>query len=350
MLHRSYLLATGLLLTGAGAAVGQTPELPTPEEYTERAERAEAAPLFSAHTPIRMTLRTDIDWLRDERSDSTEVEGTLSYVDLDGTVTESFVNTRTRGNFRRQKKNCNFPPLRLNFRTSEMEGTVFEGQDKLKLVTPCDHGRDDHQRYIFNEYLAYRVLNEITPASFRVRLIEITYEDINGEYDTRTKIGFLIEDEAEMAARQRGVIMDVTQFHPMRTWGEYSVLAAMFNYMIANTDWSPRLLPQCEARAHGRGATPDRPVRLRLVRDRQRPVRERRSSAPKPDSAGDAATVSWLLSPGIAVAGCRRAIRRGSRRRARALHGLRRPWVRAVRAGRCRGQDRLSRGLLESRR
>jgi hypothetical protein len=231
------LFASFILTT---AASGQEEyALPTPEEYAEAAERAENAPLFASHEPIPMTLRTDIDWLRDERNDSVEVEGTLTFIDLNGSEAVKPVDTRTRGNWRRSKKNCNFPPLRLDFPTRQMEGTVFEGQDKLKLVTPCNDGRDDYQRYIFNEYLAYRVLNLLTPTSFRVRLVEITYEDINGEYDTRTKIGFLIEDEDEMAARSRGTIEEVSQFHPARTHGEFSVLAAMFNYLISNTDWDP---------------------------------------------------------------------------------------------------------------
>ncbi len=232
------LLASACLI-GSAHLSAQEFELPTTEEYEARMRAAEQAPLFLSEDPIRMTLRTDIKWLRDQRNDSVEVEGTLTFIDLDGSEVTKPVDTRTRGNFRRNKSNCNFPPLRLDFPTSQMRGTVFEGQDKLKLVTPCNQGSDDHQNYIFDEYLAYRILNTLTPHSFRVRLVEITYEDVNGDYDTRTKVGFLIEDEDAMAARSRGTLQEVSQFHPMRSDGEYSVLVAMFNYMIANTDWSP---------------------------------------------------------------------------------------------------------------
>ena len=213
--------------------------LPTPEEYAERAERAEKAPLFADQHPIRMTLRTDIEWLVDERNDSVEVEGTLTFIDLDGQEVTRPVDTRARGNFRRNKRNCNFPPLRLDFPTGQMEGTVFESQDKLKLVIPCNDGSDRYQNYIFDEYLAYRILNVLTDHSFRVRLVEITFEDVEDDYDTRTKHGFLIESDEFMAERQVGTLQEVDQFHPGRTFGEYSVMVAMFNYMIANTDWSP---------------------------------------------------------------------------------------------------------------
>ena len=230
------LLASWLAPVGAD---GQSVEVPTPEEYAEKAAAAEQALLFRFHEPIRMTLRTDIRWLRDERNDSIEVEGTLTFVDLDGSEVTRPVDTRTRGNFRRNKKNCNFPPLRLDFPTRQMEGTVFDGQDKLKLVTPCQDGRDRYQNYVFDEYLAYRTLNLLTERSFRVRLVEITYEDVNGGYDARTKYGFLIEDEDVMAERNHARLQEIEQFHPARADAEYAVLIAMFNYMIANTDWSP---------------------------------------------------------------------------------------------------------------
>lgn len=239
MNRRHLLLALPLLLPGPAALGAQEYELPTPEEYAERAQRAANSPLFASDEPIRMTLRTDIEWLRDERNDSIEVEGTLTFVDLDGTEVTKPVDTRTRGNFRRNKKNCNFPPLRLDFPTRQMEGTVFEGQDKLKLVTPCHHDRDDYQNYVFDEYLVYRLLNVLTPRGHRVRLVEITYEDIEGDYDTRTRFGFLIEDEDAMAERNTATLEEVTQFHPARTRSDFSVLVALFNYMIGNTDWSP---------------------------------------------------------------------------------------------------------------
>jgi len=235
---RPFIVLIGLAVFPAGSAA-QEYVLPTTEEYAEAAAQAEHAPLFQSHDVVRMTLRTDIEWLRDERNDSVEVEGTLTFVDLDGTEVVKPVDTRTRGNFRRSKRTCNFPPLRLDFPTRQMRGTLFEGQDKLKLVTPCNDGRDDYQNYVFDEYLAYRVLNILTPASFRVRLIEITYEDIEGDYDTRTKYGFLIEDEDAMAARNHARMEEVAQFHPARTFGEYSTLVALYNYMIANLDWSP---------------------------------------------------------------------------------------------------------------
>jgi hypothetical protein len=212
---------------------------PTPEEYAERAEAAEGAPLFSTHEPLVMTLRTDIDWLRRERNDTIEIEGAVTFIDLDGTETTRPVDVRVRGNFRLDPDNCNFPPLRLDFPRSQMDGTVFEGENQLKLVTPCHDSRDDYQRYVYDEYLAYRVHNLITPYGLRPRLVEITYEDVTGEYDTRTKIGFLLESNERMAERNRATYEEnIPLLPPWDADARESVTAAVFLYMIGMLDWS----------------------------------------------------------------------------------------------------------------
>lgn len=222
----------------AAQAEAQIEGWPTAEEFAERAAAAAAAPLFQAEELLKMTLRTDIDFLRSERNDTVEVEGTLTFVDLDGTEVTRPVDTRVRGNFRLRRDICNFPPLRFDFPRGQMDGTVFEGQNRLKLVTPCQDNRSDYQRYVLDEYLAYKVLNLLTPASYRVRLVEITYEDINDDYDTRTKLGFLIESDEQMAERNRAVHVEASQMHPMMADGEQAVVTGLFAYMIGNTDWS----------------------------------------------------------------------------------------------------------------
>ncbi len=219
------------------AALGQNAGYPTPEEYADEARESENAPLFQSHEPLKITLRTDIEWLRNERDDSIEVPGTATFIDLDGSEVTKPVEVRVRGEFRLDKQNCNFPPLRLNFPRRQMEGTVFEGQNRLKLVTPCNHSREDYQRYVLDEYLAYRVFNALTPYGFRVRLVEITYVDIEDDYDTRTKFGFLIEDEDRMAERNRAIHLEVPGLSPLLADGPQSVIVALFNYMIGNLDW-----------------------------------------------------------------------------------------------------------------
>jgi len=243
VLPTSFFRATAIALVALAAGssqglAGQEQERPTREEFAARALEAEAAPLFASEEPLAFTLRTDIQWLRDERSDEEEVAGTVTLMGPDGTEVVLPVDVRTRGEFRRMKRNCNFPPLRLNFAKSEMEGTVFEGQDKLKLVSPCHDSRDSYQDYVHYEYLVYRLYNLLTPMSKRVRLVEITFEDIEDDYESRTKYGFLIEADEEMAARNKAVIEEVGEHNPGQTVHEYGTMVSLFQYMIGNTDWS----------------------------------------------------------------------------------------------------------------
>ena len=233
------VLATVFLVALPGRTASQeNPALPTPEEYAKRAEKALALPLFSSNEPLALTLSTDISWIRDERSDEEEVEGTVTYTGADGSQVTVPVQVRARGNFRRDKRNCNFPPLRLNFAGKQVKGTVFEDQDKVKLVTPCHDGRDQFQQYILQEYLVYRTFNLLTPLSFRVRLVHITYEDSNGGYDTRTLTGFLLESDEHMAERNRSTPSEWDQFHPDAMDDGQASLVSLFQYMIGNTDFS----------------------------------------------------------------------------------------------------------------
>lgn len=223
----------------------------SPQKAEERRHAAENAPLFASQEPLVVTLRTDIKLLRDKRPDKDEVEGTLAFTGPDGAAVTVPVKVRTRGNFRRSKSNCNFPPLRLNLTPKTVKGTVFEGQNKLKLVTPCQDSRNDYQQYILQEYLAYKVYQLLTPASFRVRLLHITYEDVNGKYKTRTKTAFVLEDEDAMAARNGGKIVTWESFNPtgpedtraaVRVLAladqKDAVMTALFEFMIGNTDVS----------------------------------------------------------------------------------------------------------------
>jgi hypothetical protein len=226
-------------------------EAVSPQKVEERRHAAETAPLFASQDPLAVTLRTDIKLLRDKRPDKDDVEGTLAFAGPDGHPMTVPVKVRTRGNFRRGKANCNFPPLRLNLTPKSVKGTVFEGQNKLKLVTPCQDSRNEYQQYVLQEYLVYKVYQLLTPASFRVRLLHITYEDVNGAYDTRTKTAFVIEDEKAMAERNGGQVVGWESFNPtgpedaraavqvLATADQKdAVMTSLFEFMIGNTDVS----------------------------------------------------------------------------------------------------------------
>jgi len=126
----------------------------------------------------------------------------------------------------------------MRFETETVEGTVFEGQKKLKLVTHCQTRRSQYQQYLLQEYLIYRAYNLMTDKSFRVRLVKITYADSQERDDPFTRYGFILEDEDKMAERLGGKILEVENVHPDLTDYELSNRLAIFQFMMGNSDWS----------------------------------------------------------------------------------------------------------------
>ena len=117
-----------------------------------------------------------------------------------------------------------------------MGGTVFDGEDKIKLVSHC-RDRDSDEQNVIEEYLAYRTYNVLTDNSFRVRLARITYVDARGKDEPLTRYAFFIEDKEAVAQRVGGMMLDVPQVHPTNLNADASARMALFQYMVGNTDW-----------------------------------------------------------------------------------------------------------------
>jgi hypothetical protein len=179
---------------------------------------------------------------REDRSQDSEVErpAVVRWSDPDGSTHSLDIQVRTRGIFRLARRNCDFPPLRLNIRTGEAKGTLFEDEDKLKLVVTCKLGQDYWEQYVLLEYGAYRTLNLFTDISFRVRLARVTYVDTSGEDDPFTRLAFIIEDAEMLALRNsaREIEWVAGQLDPRLLEKHQAILVDVYQYMIGNTDWS----------------------------------------------------------------------------------------------------------------
>lgn len=236
--HPPFLFFLFLVALAPGSLRGQ--ELVPPSEEEIRAARN--APLFSHHPVLPMTLKADFSAIRrHDRSEDSEERPALLRWRTDSGATDSLeIQIQTRGNFRLQRRNCNFPPLRLNLKKKATEGTVFQGQDKLKLVVTCKTGGESWEQFVVVEYLIYRTLNLLTDRSFRARLARVSYVDTGGDDDPFTRYAVLLEDDDAMAVRQGGGKMDWTsgQLHPRHLEPYHSVLVEVFQFMIGNTDWS----------------------------------------------------------------------------------------------------------------
>ncbi len=198
---------------------------------TPRAE----VPLFATSEPLSFRLIADFDQLKSDRSqDSPERPARILVDSVPGDVE---VDVRTRGNFRLRRSTCSYPPLRLDFPRKAMAGTVFEGQDKVKLVTFCKDS-DRYEQQVLREYAAYRILSMVSEHAFQVRLARITYVDVLANEDPITRFGFLIEHEDAMAERLGGEIVETPQFDPRAYAPDIMVRTSLFQFMIGNTDWS----------------------------------------------------------------------------------------------------------------
>jgi len=195
--------------------------------------------LFDTEEAIAITLSGSISELMKDRADDPQYHSlNLTYKNGNADPIEIPIKVKTRGHFRKLKSNCSYPPLLLNFSGETTKNTLFENQNKLKLVTAC---RDD--KYVIREYLVYKLYNVITPKSFRVRLVNVKFEDTGLKSKTYDSFyGILIEDEDQMAKRNEAVSVEGKLVRPEQTQKEDFLTLAAFEYMIGNTDWSVQYL------------------------------------------------------------------------------------------------------------
>ncbi len=205
----------------------------------EDIEAARSAPLFQTDEVLEFTLHADFNTIRrrDREEDAEERPASISFA-ANGSEASIELKLQTRGNWRLDSRNCQFPPLWLDFDKDDeaLNGTVFEGQNRLKLYVTCRPGRDDYERYIYTEYLIYPAYNALTDLSFRARPARVTYVDTSGEDDTFTSNAFILEHKDHMAARNEAAPIELRQLHPASVSQEQAALVELFNYAIGMTD------------------------------------------------------------------------------------------------------------------
>ena len=190
--------------------------------------------LFQKKEVLQIKIESNLKVLLKDRGETPQYHwGKLSYVDEYNDTISLPIKVKVRGNFRRSSTNCKFPPLLVNFPNKKGKKTVFEHQDKLKLVTEC--ARED---YVFSEYLVYEAYNLITGLSFKARLAQVTYVDSLGKRKPEVAYGFFIENETYVAKRNaaknyynKNLSMSLLDSVTMAT-------VSLFEYMIGNNDWS----------------------------------------------------------------------------------------------------------------
>lgn len=194
-----------------------------------------ANPLFEDRAILDVTLIGPFGEIDAARDKDEEYRGTLVY-DADGEPTELDVKYTVRGNFRLQKRVCDYAQLWLDFDKDEVGGTLFAGQNKLKLAVQCDDS-DRYVDYLGLEEQVYRMFNLLSPISLSTRLVRVTYRDATDGAE-RSHLGFLIQHQKRLADEFGWDVLDVPNLAVSDLDPEQSSLVALFMFMIANTDYS----------------------------------------------------------------------------------------------------------------
>lgn len=193
-------------------------------------------PLFQDQEIIDVRIVAPLTTLVRERPTEDDLLGVFQYTETDSTRVAFDVQIRTRGHFRHNT--CDFPPLWLNFKKSQTNDTLFDKQDRLKLVVHCDDSKR-YEQTVLREYLAYRFFNAITDLSFRVRLLRVTYVDSEERRDDQTRFAFLIEHKNRLAERHDMKDLKIERTNLSSIQPDLLNLTSVFEFFIGNTDFSP---------------------------------------------------------------------------------------------------------------
>ncbi len=190
--------------------------------------------LFDTDELFNISLKFDITRYKRARSDTMYLDAVLTYYINDKDSVVKNINVRARGNIRRTAI-CDFPPLMLNFKMKDPAGKEFAGINKLKIVPYCKIG---YEQYVLKEYLIYKLYNVLTDYSLRVRLFKITYLSSVKEKKPLTQFGFAIEPVSLFEKRTRTKELSYSNVTQRNIRSEMLDRAAIFNFMVGNTDWS----------------------------------------------------------------------------------------------------------------
>lgn len=190
--------------------------------------------LFESDELLEINLSFDITKFKRTKLKEEELDAILTYKTASSDSIVREVKVRARGEMR--KNYCDMPPIRFNFQRSyTTAGDEFGRIDKMKVVTHCKPG---NEAYVLKEFLAYKLLNALTENSFRVRLAKITYTNTAKESKPLSQFAFFIEPNEVLLSRLKAVELENLKINQRRIRPEIMDRAAIFNYMIGNTDWS----------------------------------------------------------------------------------------------------------------
>jgi len=231
-------------VASSSAAVAQTQQAAEKKPPKARLDSGVLAKFFESETPITITFTTNIDKLRGDKNEETAPwrDAKFEY-SVDGEQGTIPLKVKTRGIWR--LKNCQFPPVRLNFAGEATKKTVFNKLDKPKLTNHCRND-DGYEQYVLQEFQLYRVYRLLTPASHAVRLVRMTYMDSANPKPLATRYAFIQEEPTAVAERLGAKQIKLKGAGPNDLEPFQSGLMGVFEYFVGNTDFAMSALHNVE--------------------------------------------------------------------------------------------------------
>ncbi len=219
----AFAFIAALMLLCAPQARSETPDPPVPLFDESRLH----------DEPLALEISAPWRRLRREPADEGPFPASLR---ITGQETALELVVEKRGVSRQEL--CSIPPIRLRFDEDGVEGTAFEGNRTIKVVTHCRRG-DRWEQYVVLEFLAYRFYSALTELSFRVRPATVVYEDSERDNTDGPRIAFLIEDDRLVGNRHGLDKVDIAEIQSSALPTFETSVFMLFQYLIGNVDFSP---------------------------------------------------------------------------------------------------------------
>ncbi len=197
---------------------------------------AEPDPLFRESGALAITLSGPLSEISSQRNKDREYPARLSYTDAAGSLISLDATIQARGNWRLLRENCRYPPLWVDLRRSQTAGTLFENQNRLKLVVQCGRG-GRYADYLVRELQLYEMFSLLSPYHFDTRLLNVTYVEPDGSI-LREHPAFFIEHQNRIADRLEMSEVELNQVSNLELDPLQATLSTLFMYFVGNVDFS----------------------------------------------------------------------------------------------------------------
>ena len=196
----------------------------------------DASSIFDIESEATLTITSDISALVLNKFIDNDFTTALINFEINGENIPFKGKINTRGNFRRDTSNCDFPPLKLKFKKEDIKNALLHGNNSIKIVTHCKSNVPEFKQFLMREYLTYKIYNELTTYSLQVKLVDIIYKDIKGIEEPIKQTAFLIEDIDHLAERNgMKEYEEVISYNDLNS--ENAIQLSVFQFMIGNSDW-----------------------------------------------------------------------------------------------------------------